>query len=125
MLWLFSRGHVNSGEEYEQAAYRELEEELGITNVKLQEVAYFSPYSSNSNTFQKVYLLNYNDEITNYDKDGIEKLYYMSEEEIKILMDDKPRLFKPDYFVVMEYLFNKKNTKNKILKNRGKLWKWK
>lgn len=45
----------------------------------------------------------------------------MSEEEIKILMDDKPRLFKPDYFVVMEYLFNKKNTKNKILKNRGKL----
>lgn len=101
-------GHVNSGEDYEDATYRELKEELGITNVKLQEVAYFSPYYSNSNTFQKVYLLKYNNEITNYDQDGIEKLYYMTKEEIKILMNDKPNLFKTDYFVVMEYLFNKK-----------------
>ena len=29
-------GHVNSGENYEKAAYRELKEELGIENVKLQ-----------------------------------------------------------------------------------------
>lgn len=101
-------GHVNFGENYEDAAYRELEEELGITNAKLQEVAYFSPYDSNSNTFQKVYLLKYNNEITNYDQDGIEKLYYMTKEEIKILMNDTPNLFKTDYFVVMEYLFNKK-----------------
>lgn len=100
-------GHVNSGEDYEKAAYRELKEELGITNVKLQEVAYFSPYNSDSNTFQKVYLLKYNNEITNYDQDGIEKLYYMTKEEIKILMNNKPNLFKTDYFVVMEYLFNK------------------
>lgn len=64
--------------------------------------------NSNSNTFQKVYLLKYNKEITNYDKDGIEKLYYMTKEEIKILMDNKPNLFKTDYFVVMEYLFNKR-----------------
>lgn len=67
-------GHVNSGEEYEEVAYRELKEELGITNVKLREVAYFSPYNSDSNTFQKVYLLKYNSEITNYDQDGIENL---------------------------------------------------
>lgn len=101
-------GHVNSEEEYEEAAYRELKEELGITNVKLQEVAYFSPHNSDSNTFQKVYLLKYSNEITNYDQDGIEKLYYMTKEEIKILMNNKPNLFKTDYFVVMEYLFNKK-----------------
>lgn len=42
-------GHVNSGEEYEEAVYRELKEELGIANVELQEVAYFSPYDSDSN----------------------------------------------------------------------------
>lgn len=101
-------GHVNSEEEYEEAAYRELKEELGITNVKLQEVAYFSPYDSDSNTFQKVYILKYNNEITNYDQDGIEKLYYMTKDEIQELMNDKPNLFKTDYFVVMKYLFNKK-----------------
>ncbi len=101
-------GHVNSGEEYEEAAYRELKEELGIVNVKLQEVAYFSPYYSDSNTFQKVYILKYNNEIKNYDQDGIEKIYYMTKEEIQELMKDKPSLFKTDYFMVMKYLFNKK-----------------
>lgn len=101
-------GHVNSGEEYEEAAYRELKEELGIANVKLQEVAYFSPYDSDSKTFQKVYILKYNNEITNYDQNGIEKLYYMTKGEIRALINNKPNLFKTDYFVVMEYLFNKK-----------------
>lgn len=100
-------GHVNSGEEYEEAAYRELKEELGITNVKLLEVAYFSPYDSNSKTFQKVYILKYNNEITDYDQDGIEKLYYMTKEEVKKLMNNKPNLFKTDYFVVMKYLMDK------------------
>jgi len=99
-------GHVNSGEEYEEAAYRELEEKLGIANVELQEVAYFSPYDSN--TFQKVYILKYNNEIINYDQDGIEKIYYMTKDEIQELMNDKPSLFKTDYFVVMKYLLNKK-----------------
>ena len=100
-------GHVNSGEDYEDATYRELKEELGITNVKLQEVAYFSPYYSNSNTFQKVYLLKYNSEIYNYDRNGIKKIYYKSKKEVQELMKSTPSLFKTDYSVVMEYLFNK------------------
>ena len=100
-------GHVNSEESYEEAAYRELKEELGIEDVELQEVAYFSPFSSNSNTFQKVYILKYNDEICNYDRDGIERIYYKSKQEIQELMKNKPSLFKTDYPVVMEYLFNK------------------
>lgn len=99
-------GHVNSGETYEQAAYRELEEELGIKNVELNKVAYFNPYISESNTFQTVYTLNYNKAITNYDKDGIEDIFYFSKEEIKKLMNNNPNLFKTDYFVVMKYLFN-------------------
>lgn len=101
-------GHVNSGEEYEEAAYRELKEELGIENIKLNEIAYFSPFDSDSNTFQKVYLLKYNNEISNYDKDGIEKIYYMTIEEIKKLIEVEPKLFKTDYSFVMNYLFNKK-----------------
>ena len=101
-------GHVNSGENYEEAAYRELKEELGIKNVKLKEIAYFSPYDSDSNTFQKVYLLKYNSEIYDYDRDGIEKIYYKSKKEIKELMNEEPNLFKTDYSVVMKYLFDKK-----------------
>lgn len=100
-------GHVNSGEDYEESAYRELKEELGIENVKLQEVAYFSPFNSDSNTFQKVYLLRYNSEIREFDRDGIEKIYYKSKKEIKELMNEEPNLFKTDYSVVMKYLFDK------------------
>ena len=99
-------GHVNSGENYEQAAYRELEEELGIKNVELNKIAYFNPYISESNTFQTVYTLNYDKAIINYDKNGIEDIFYFTKEEIKELMNNKPKLFKTDYFVVMKYLFN-------------------
>ena len=53
-------------------------------------------------------ILKYNNEITNYDQDGIGKLYYMTKDEIQELMNDKPNLFKTDYFAVMKYLFNKK-----------------
>ena len=98
-------GHVNSGEEYIEAAYRELKEELGIKNVELQEIAYFSPFKSSSNTFQKVYILKYNEPIIYYDHQGIEKLYYMTKKEIIELLQDKPEMFKTDYFFVMNYLF--------------------
>ena len=101
-------GHVNSGENYEEAAYRELKEELGIKNVKLKEIAYFSPYDSDSNTFQKVYLLKFNSDIFDYDIDGIEKIYYKSKKEIQELIKNKPNLLKTDYSVVMKYLFDKK-----------------
>ena len=99
-------GHVNSGENYDEAAYRELNEELGITNVDLHEVAYFSPYNSDSNTFQKVYLLKYSNEIFDYDRDGIEKIYYMSVEEIKKLLNTSSELFKTDYSMVIDYLID-------------------
>lgn len=99
-------GHVNSGETYEQAAYRELEEELGIKNVILKKEAYFSPYSSNSNTFQTLYTLKYNKEITKFDKNEIDKIFYMTIEKIKNLMIEKPEMFKTDYFMVMKVLFN-------------------
>lgn len=105
-------GHVNSGEEYEEAAYRELREELGIGDVELQEIAYFSPFKSDSNTFQKVYILKYNKSIINYDHQGIEGLYYMTKEEIIELLNKKPEMFKTDYFFVMNYLF-----KNGYLEN--------
>ncbi|MCI8486777.1 MAG: NUDIX domain-containing protein, partial [Clostridia bacterium] len=74
-------GHVLAGENYEDAAYRELEEELGITNVKLEEIGYFKPYDINTSAFSKMYKLVYDGEL-NYDKDGIQEIFYMDKEEI-------------------------------------------
>lgn len=89
-------GHVSSGETYEQAAYRELNEELGITKVKLEEIGYFRPYDIDTSSFSKMYKLIYDGDL-NYDKDGIQEIYYMTKEEIKSLIDKDPTQFKGDY----------------------------
>lgn len=89
-------GHVLAGENYEDAAYRELEEELGITNVKLEEIGYFKPYDINTSAFSKMYKLVYDGEL-NYDKDGIQEIFYMDKEEIKELIKENPLQFKEDY----------------------------
>ena len=53
-------GHVDSGEGYDTAALRELEEEIGVTGFNLTEVAYFyseviSPKGQKMNRFTKIY----------------------------------------------------------------------
>ncbi len=89
-------GHVSSGETYEQAAYRELEEELGITGVKLEEIGYFKPTDIDTSAFSKMYKLVYDDEL-NFDKNGIQNIYYMNKEEVRKLIEENPKRFKGDY----------------------------
>lgn len=100
-------GHVNSGESYEQAAYRELKEELNIENVKLIEIGYFNPYKDNIDTFSKLYLLRYNNKIEEYDKEGITEIFYMTIDEIKELIKKEPKKFKSDYEKMIKYIINK------------------
>ena len=97
-------GHVNTKESYEEAAYRELQEELGIKNVQLKKIAYFNPFHTESFTFQTLYRLIYDEKIENYDKDGIDSLQYMKIEEVKELVKKHPEKFKGDYIVVLKYL---------------------
>lgn len=89
-------GHVSSGETYLQAAYRELDEELGITNVTLEEIAYFKPYDLGTSSFSKMYKLVY-DKKLNYDKQGIQEIFYMTKEEISNLIKEDSSKFKGDY----------------------------
>ena len=94
---------MSSGETYEHAAYRELEEELGITNVKLEEIGYFKPYDIDTSAFSKMYKLVYDGEL-NYDKDGIQEIYYMDRKEIKALINENPFQFKGDYPKFFQWL---------------------
>lgn len=53
-------GHVDSGEDYDRAALRELEEEIGVTGFSLTEAAYFYseivlPKAQKMNRFTKIY----------------------------------------------------------------------
>lgn len=109
----FSCGeHVISGEDYYQAAKRGLEEELGIKNIKLIELGKLTPKDGVS-CFMKVYKMEYNEDITNYDKNGIDKLYWYSLEEIrKMIIEDKAK-FKGDFSEVLEVI-QKSYSKNKL-----------
>ncbi len=96
-------GHVDSGETYEIAAYRELKEELGISGVKLEEIGYFNPKDLNTSSFSKMYKLIY-DEKLNYDKDGIQEIFYMDKSQIKKLIQENPLQFKGDYPAFFKWL---------------------
>ena len=96
-------GHVSSGETYEEAAYRELEEELGISNVKLEEIGYFKPSELNTSSFSKMYKLIYDGDL-NYDKDGIQEIFYMDQEEIRKLIEEDASQFKGDYPKLFKWL---------------------
>lgn len=102
-------GHVSSGETYEHAAYRELEEELGITGVQLEEIGYFKPYDIDTSAFSKMYKLIYDGEL-NYDKEGIKQIFYMTKDEVAELVKNSPEKFKGDYPKFFKWLL-----KNKVI----------
>lgn len=106
-------GMVDSKEDYETAMYRELKEELGIENITLKEIAYLNPYKTESILFTKIYIGYLEDEIMEYDKDGISQIYYFKIEEIDSLLKKHPELFKRtfsySYKILKEFLTKQKN----------------
>ncbi len=101
-------GHVASLESYEEAAYRELEEELGITGVTLEEIAYFNPNTSGTACFSKLYKLVYDEKDLKYDKDGIDEIFYMTLDEIQKLIEKDRTKFKGDYPVILNWMIEHK-----------------
>ena len=93
--------HVSSGETYKEAAIRGLEEELGIKNVKLQEVAKLSP-KEGVHGFTMTYEIRYNGSISNYDRDGISSLHWFNIETIKKMIVQNKKQFKSDFPVVFQ-----------------------
>ena len=96
-------GHVSSGETYEEAAYRELEEELGISNVELEEIGYFRPEELGTSSFSKLYRLMYDGNFE-YDKDGIAEIFYKTSDEIEKLLEEDVTMFKGDYPKIFRWM---------------------
>lgn len=90
-------GHVDEGEDYETAAKRELEEELGITDVKLVLLDKF--YTSGEigekkiNRFNTIYLAEYNKNDFVLQKEEVSRVKWFDIDELYILVDAKPNKF--------------------------------
>jgi isopentenyl-diphosphate delta-isomerase type 1 len=77
-------GHVSKGESYEEAAYRELEEEMGVKGVVLKKQETFMVYNETETEMTTLFVGNY-DGIFTYPADEVECIQYFSQEEVKTM----------------------------------------
>lgn len=99
-------GHVMSNENYEEAAYRELKEELNITKVDLEEIGHFNPYKLGTSSFSKLYKLQY-DGSFNIDKNEIETMKVFEQEELSCLVQANPEKFSSDFVKIYPKIASK------------------
>ena len=94
-------GVVAAGEEYDEAAYRELEEELGISGVSLTPHCHFYFHNDDCRVWGKVYSCQYDGELT------------LQAEEVAAVIREKPehilsnrfhRSYTPDSLTALERL---------------------
>ena len=95
MLDQSAAGHVDIGETYEQAAYRELAEELGLTNMDLEPIETSFRTTDFYNAIYKVTIPD-NTEIK-YDPEEIHTVFWYDTEELSKDMEQEPDKFTPAF----------------------------
>src|SRR3989344_4790249 len=89
-------GHVDEGEDYSTAAYRELKEELGVSGVSLREVARYymeeTDEKESKKRFNALYVGTYNDEIV-LDKKEVSEVRWIKIDELLAWIKRQPEDF--------------------------------
>ena len=88
-------GHVNYGETYDQAALRELEEELGI-KAPLRRLGKFKSFSDIEKEISTLYLCHYDGEIR-FNKKEISKGLFMNLRQVEEEMESGKKWFAPGF----------------------------
>lgn len=113
----FSCGeHLLAGEDYYEAAIRGLKEELGLRNLNLTELGKLTPKEGVS-CFMKVYQLIYDGKINNYDRKGIDNLFWYDLETIREMIKKDKSKFKGDFPIVLDWYIKK--FKNPLIQKRN------
>lgn len=88
-------GHVDAGEEYHQAAVRELSEEVGIEGVELREVVLSLRTKS---FFNAIYRCDVPSDIKlSIDETEVSEVIWFELDELEALMTSSPEEFNPDF----------------------------
>lgn len=88
-------GTVQSGETYEESAYREVKEEIGVKNVKLKYLFEFPFKDKFNNLIGKVYRCIYDGRIITQ-KEEVESYFFISVKELKKMLTERKKDFAPD-----------------------------
>ena len=105
-----SAGHVDPGEDYTDAAKRELSEELGITDVQLQEVGSYSSRKTYEwrklNRFNKVYKATVSPGVAlQFEPEETSEVTWFNIEEAKKLCAEHPEKCTHGLCYVLEHFF--------------------
>lgn len=95
-------GHVDPGESYEQAAARELEEELGVENVKLNQKVYYyaeepHPTYGPLKRFNTIYVAKYDGQPIVHDPEEVMDGRWINFDELESWIEQKPDDFAPGF----------------------------
>lgn len=104
-------GHVDEGEEYLEAALRELNEEMGITGVEIEEVAkYYTEENDEAivkKRFNMLYVGYYDGEVR-IDNDEVSDYKWVEADELRKKMNDTPDKYTEGFIKAFEVFNNKK-----------------
>ena len=103
LCWTSScSGHVDAGEDYDTAATRELQEELGLTT-PVERLAEFDAGPETANEFTVLYRTTA-DSIPAPDPEEIERVEFVEIEEVKQRLAARPDDFTPPFRTLFEWL---------------------
>ena len=98
-------GHVDEGDSYEEAAYRELREELNLQNIELTLIA--PPFRAHR-FFNSIYKAVLPEGVTiSSNKEEVSEVLWMSLEELKELVHDSPHKFTASFIEVWQHIHAK------------------
>jgi len=101
-------GHVQKGESYEQAAQREMHEEIGL-NVALTHVSTFLPKEARLNHFWAIFTANAPKGWVFTETEEVKSLEKISLDKIKQMMKSEPDSFTHGFMNTMQELIRIKN----------------
>lgn len=108
LKWSFSAGgHVNADETYEQAAIRELKEEMGIETTIVSYIGQTRALVKNNipKSFVKAFLVHHNGPFT-FDPQEVHEVKEFTLDELTHLITEKPELFKQTFIDIFYQFIN-------------------
>lgn len=99
-------GTVSYGEEYDENAKKEVEEEVGIKNPKLEYLFDFHWKDDKTNSFARVYRCVYDGKITPQ-KEEVDDCFFMPVDELMTMLKKSPQKFTPDRSAIFRKYLDK------------------
>ena len=108
-------GHVDAGEDYLKAAQRELQEELGIRDIPLKEIAKYYTEETDEKVINKrfnmLYSANYDGKI-NFNEGEISEIKWIALNKLEEWIKERPRDFTQGFIDSFNIYQNKKQNDN-------------